>query len=393
VATGNGNRNLDDVLKEIKTGLDADADGVFLDEVAMLHSDRQVDHYKEIYDYVKSSGSDRIVIANPGSILVNEKVMTVSDIVSFEHQWRLASQIDWFSAYPATRFMGISSNDIENVMGYKVDGEAALRDTIDAWQGGIGYHYSTNTYTALAPWFEDYQKALEDYESSGTALRELWVKTVDSEGSEIKGLWIEVKKDDRVVITGFSPTRFLLPDGDYSVGAGSYQSFAFSRWQDGETSPYHKVSLAGDAELVAIYKSEHANLRIESYDNLGNAIKGMHVMVRGSDDGKVDEGFTPLSLRLPLGQYSIEASSNEYYDFKNWDDGSQTRQVGLQEDARISAYYDNLVAAKLGTDIFANCQGYQQEVANAMFQHGPLGGLLELQMRRSLMASAGCPVV
>jgi hypothetical protein len=41
VATGNANRELEDVLGEIKTGLDAGADGVFLDEVATLHSDRQ----------------------------------------------------------------------------------------------------------------------------------------------------------------------------------------------------------------------------------------------------------------------------------------------------------------------------------------------------------------
>lgn len=393
VATGNANRDLDKVLKEIKTGLDAGTDGVFLDEVAMLHSDKQVNHYKEIYDYVKSLGSERTVIANPGSILVSEKVMAVSDIVSFEHQWRLASHIDWFSKYPATRFMGISSNDITNVMGYRVDGESAPRDTIEAWQGNIGYHFSTNTYTTLVPWFEEYHKALEDYASTGTTLHELNVKTVDSGGTEIRGLWIEVKKNDRTVITGFSPTRFLLTEGDYEVGAGNYQSFTFSKWQDGETSPYHKVSVAGNAELVAIYKSELANLRIESHDNLGNAIRGMHVTVSsGNNNNTVAEGFTPLSLQLPLGQYSIAASDNEYYDFKSWDDGSQERQVVLQQDSSVLAHYDNLVADRLGTDIFAKCKGYQQEVADAMLEHGPLGGLLELHMRRSLMASAGCPV-
>ncbi|HEX7033228.1 MAG TPA: spherulation-specific family 4 protein [Nitrososphaera sp.] len=122
VTTGNGNRDLEDVLRDIGTGPDTGADGVFLDEVAMLHSDRQVNLYREIYDHVKSFGSDRIVIANPGSKLVSEKVMTASDIVSFKHQWRLAPYIGWLSGYPATRFMGISSNDIENVMGYIVNG-------------------------------------------------------------------------------------------------------------------------------------------------------------------------------------------------------------------------------------------------------------------------------
>jgi hypothetical protein len=390
VATGNGNRELDDALQEIRTGLDSGADGVFLDEVAMLHSDWQVDHYKEIYDYTKSFGSERLVIANPGSILVNEKVMSVSDIVSFEHQWRLASHIDWFSRYPATRFMGISSNDISNVMGYRVDEEAAARDTIEAWQGGIGYHFSTNTYTTLASWFEEYQKALEDYAVSGTELKELRVETVDGEGNDIKGLWMEVKKNGRVVITGFSPTKFLLPEGTYRVGAGNYQSFIFDRWQDGETSPYYSVTLADATELVAVYRSELGNLRVESHDNLGNSIKGMHVTVSGSS-GVVAEGFTPLNLRLPIGLYSIEASSYEYYQFDRWDDGSQIRQATVGEDVKVAAYYDNMLADKLGTEIFS-CQDYQQQVADTMLKHGPLAGLLELQMRKSMMASAGCAV-
>lgn len=390
IATGNGNRDLHDVLEEIKTGLDNGADGVFLDEVATLHSDWQVDHYRKIYDHAKSFGSERMVIANPGTILVNEKVMSVSDILSFEHHWRLASHLDWFSKYPATRFMGISSNDIANVMGYRVDEEAAARDTIEAWQDGIGYHFSTNKYTALEPWFEEYQKALEDHAISGTELQELQVRTVDSEGDEIRGLWMEVKRNDKVVITGFSPARFLLPEGTYEVGAGNYQSFVFSNWQDGETSPYHRVALAGAAELVAVYRSELANLRVESYDNLGNSVRGMHVTVsRGGD--AVTEGFTPLSLRLPPGQYSIAASSHEHYGFERWDDGSHVRETRLAEDAKVTAYYDNLLANALGAGIFTSCPDYRQQVADSVLEAGPLAGLLELQMR-SVMASAGCAV-
>jgi len=170
VATGQGRRELEGVLGEIKTGLDSGADGVMLDEVAMLHRNWQVDYYKEIYDYTKSFGSERLVIANPGTIMVNEKVMSVSDIVSFEHQWRLASQLDWFLKYPASRYLGISSNDIRDVMGYKVDEESSARDTIEAWQGRIGYHFSTDTYITLAPWLEKYQKALEGHVVSGADL-------------------------------------------------------------------------------------------------------------------------------------------------------------------------------------------------------------------------------
>jgi len=388
IATGNGGRDLDDVLQEIKTGLDGGADGVMLDEVAMLHYDAQVEYYKKVYDYVKSFGSERLVIANPGSILVNEKVMSVSDIVSFEHQWRLAAHVDWFSKYPATRFMGISSNDISNVMGYKVDDETGARDSIEAWQAGIGYHYSTNTYTTLAPWFEEYQKALEDYAVSGTDLKELLIKTIDTDGNEIKGLWIEVKKADRAVMTGFSPAKFLLPEGAYQVGTSNYQSFVFERWQDGEMSRYRGAAVTNSTELVAVYKRELARLEVESYDNLGNSIRGMHVTV--SSGGTVAEGFTPLSLQLPAGQYSIAASNNDYYQFEKWDDGSEVRQATLEEDGEVTAYYNNTLAGKLGAEIFS-CGDYQQQVADAMLKSGPLG-LFELQMRKTFAASAGCAV-
>jgi hypothetical protein len=286
--------------------------------------------------------------------------------------------------------MGISSNDINNVMGYKMDEETSARDTIEAWQGGIGYHFSTNTYTTLPRWFEGYQHAIEDYAVSGADLKEVRVRTIDTEGDEIKGLWIEVRKNDNVVITGFSPTKFLLPEGLYEVGASNYQSFIFSKWQDGETSPYHKLTVAGTTELVAVYKSELANLRVESYDNLGNSIKGMHVTVSGV--GVVANGFTPLNLKLPIGLYSVAASSYKYYGFSQWDDGSQVREANLGKENKITAYYDNKLADKLGTEIFTSCQGYQQQVADSLFKSGPIAGLLELQMRKSVMPSVGCAI-
>jgi hypothetical protein len=85
VATWNSGRNLDAVFAEMKTRFD----GVFFDEVAMLHAQPQVSYYREIYEHAKSFGSDKVVIANPGSILVSESIMSVSDIVSFEHQGAL----------------------------------------------------------------------------------------------------------------------------------------------------------------------------------------------------------------------------------------------------------------------------------------------------------------
>jgi hypothetical protein len=376
VATGNGWRNLDGALEEMKTGFDNGADGVMLDEVAMLHEKWQV-------------GSEKIVIANPGSILVSESVMSVSDILSFEHQWRLAPHIDWFSKYPATRFMGISSNDIANVMGYRVDGDVAASDTVESWQSGVAYHYSTDKYTDLPPWFGQYQTALDEHAASGSKLHEVSVRTVGMDGKEIKGLWVEVARNGRVVVTGFSPTKFMLPEGgNYQVGAANYQNFIFSRWQDGAESSPRDVSVGGDLELTAVYKNDLANLRVESFDSMGNSIRGLYVSV-SRDGAVVSSGQTPLHLQLPADQqYSLQANSSGYFQFARWDDGTNVRQVNLTQDSHVAAYYDG---APAGINAYSACsQDYQQQVAGSMLEGGPLAGLLELHMRKSLMASAGC---
>lgn len=393
VATGDTDRNLMNVLAEIKAGFDSGADGIMVDEVSILHTQFELNYYKKIYDYVKSFGSDKIVVANPGSVLVSEEVMSISDIVSFEHQWRLAPSIDWFSKYPSTRFMGVSSNDIENVMGYAVSENNAVADTMDAWQAGIGYHFSTDSYTELPAWFGDYESKLDSYNYSGSKLDHLKVDTIDSEGKEIKGLWIEVKKNDKVLLTGFSPTTFLLQDGTYQVAASNYQNFIFDRWQDGQTTNYQNIKLAASTQITAIYKNELVDLGVESFDNFGNTINGMHVTILNNGN-TIDEGFTPLYTRLPPGQYTIIASSYNYYEFEKWEDNSNmiSRQLNLMTNTDVEAYYNNTLANTVGKEIFS-CQNevqYNQQVANSILAGGPITALLELEMKKSIMASAGC---
>ena len=62
--------------------------------------------------------------------------------------------------YSSDRLMGVSSDE-ENAMGYGMDVETALRDTREAWESGIGWHTSTQRYTALPPWFGVYMAALK----------------------------------------------------------------------------------------------------------------------------------------------------------------------------------------------------------------------------------------
>lgn len=385
IATGNAGRDLDSVMGEIRTGIEAGAAGVMLDEVATLHNRWEVDYYEKIYEYVKSFGAEKVVVANPGSIMVNESVMSVSDILCFEHQWRLASALDWFSNYPAERFMGISSNDITGVMGYGVDGEVALRDTVESWQNGIGYHYSTDTYTRLPSWFEDYQSGLSDFIVSGAQLGELAVRVVDTEGNEINGLWIEVRNDGRMVAAGFSPATFLLPEGSHQVIASNYQNYIFAKWQDGSAVPHHDIvaAQASPVELVAVYRNEQAELLVDSADLAGKPIRDMQVAVLREGD-VVAEGKTPFQMRLPPGTYSVIASSSKYYAFDQWSDGfrGNATTVELLHDTRVIAHYASALMGKLG---MVQCGADSKErVAESMLKGGTLGALLELRMINSV---------
>jgi hypothetical protein len=390
VSTANSGRDINSVLQEIKAGFLAGTDGVMLDEVPRLDSDIQFNYYERIYVYVKSFG-DKTVIANPGSILVSERIMSVSDIVSFEHQWRLAPSLDWFSKYTANRFMGISSNNIPGVMGYYVDQNKAASDTIEAWQDGIGYHYSTDIFTGLPSWFEAYQGALKGF-GNPEQLQDVKVKTVDTSGQQITGLWIQVTRDDGTggafVTSGFSPAQFMLPSGKYNFLASNYQNFIFSNWQGSSSSEFN---ITNSTELVAVYKNELAALTVQSFDNTGNSVRGIYVSV--IKDGKVVmDGFTPLQINLPLGDYEVAVSSYQYYQFSHWDDGSSQnpRPISLTHDTVLNAYHTNTLANIIGEQISGNTschdpQNYRIGVTNAWLNEGALGALVELSKQKSAM--------
>ena len=387
VATASASRDIDSVLAEIKTPLEAGVGGVMLDEVATLRSDWELQYYKKIYDFVKSYGSEKVVVANPGSILVSESVMTVSDIVCFEHQWKMALALDWFSKYPPTRYMGISSNDIAGVMGYSVGSDTAIRDTVEAWQSGIAYHYSTESYTHLPAWFEEYQKGINDFSASGATLGQAIVNTTDSAGKEIKGLWIEVQKDSRTVATGFSPASFRLPEGVYQVHASNYQHFVFSNWQDKNTKPFHDLTVGtdGTASLTAVYADEKRKLVVESVDSRGKPIKGMELVV--SQDGAVVVlGETPINVKLQVGNYEVQAQSSKYYEFEDWGDGSKSisTRIDLADDSRVVAHFK---AKSESLEELACRTSSNNEIAKSIVNDGLLGGIFELHMNNTVPRS------
>jgi hypothetical protein len=157
--TNYGSRNLDEVLSEIDAYA-SQSDGIFVDEVTNLETDAELSYYAAIYKHVKETqGGDKLVIMNPGHYKVHEQVMQISDIVSLEEEWVYHASIPWKSNYPPSRFMGVSSNEYCDLCVTEQNG--ALK-TAEAWKNGIGYHFSTERYIDLPPWFDSYMSAAND---------------------------------------------------------------------------------------------------------------------------------------------------------------------------------------------------------------------------------------
>jgi hypothetical protein len=160
VSTSWGRADLNDVARATLDALDAGADGILVDEADPLCTDVHYGYYRAISDYLRARGKG--IIFNTGVASCGELVMALADYLMLEHQWRDAVALSpWMAAYPADRFMGVSSNE-RNAMGYYVDGRRACTDARDARQRGIGWHTGTDRYIELPSWFASYMQALPE---------------------------------------------------------------------------------------------------------------------------------------------------------------------------------------------------------------------------------------
>jgi hypothetical protein len=149
-----GERSIDDVKADIDSQLAAGVDGIFVDEVTNISTDKEFGYYSAIFEYVKSHDSGKlIVVMNPGHYKVNERIMQISDIVSLEEEWVYHDQIRWKENYPPSRFMGVSSNEY---CAECITESNAAEKTLEAWSSGIGYHFATDRYIDLPEWFSGY---------------------------------------------------------------------------------------------------------------------------------------------------------------------------------------------------------------------------------------------
>ncbi len=160
VDTDYARRDRDIVKAEAYNYLSQDMDGIFFDQACNFLDGSQFAYYQDLYEYVRRY--NKLVILNPGIGLPGEEIMNVTDILMVEHAWRELYQTNpWFTAYPPERFMGNSSNEHPELSWhYHINCEVATQDTKEAWNKGVGWHFSTDKYITLPDWFSQYASNL-----------------------------------------------------------------------------------------------------------------------------------------------------------------------------------------------------------------------------------------
>ena len=162
-------RPLGEVTAEID-GYVSQSDGIFVDEVTNIENDAEFSYYSAIYNHVKDNyGDEKLVIMNPGHYKVSEQIMQISDIASLEEEWVYHDSMPWKSKYPPSRFMGVSSNEY---CGQCMSEDNAAAKTAEAWNSGVGYHFSTDMYINLPGWFGEYTSSVNSEKTADASTQE-----------------------------------------------------------------------------------------------------------------------------------------------------------------------------------------------------------------------------
>lgn len=135
-------------------------DGVFLDEAPIFQQASAAAPVAALARSLRALGFG--IIINTGVAGTAEPVMDVADILMVEHQWRaFAAACPWMHAYPAERFMGCSSNepDAHRMLGYRLTGQRAIRDSAEAERLGIGWLAATDRFVEVPRWLDRYAAA------------------------------------------------------------------------------------------------------------------------------------------------------------------------------------------------------------------------------------------
>jgi hypothetical protein len=350
VSTAYTGRSLDAVRGDIdRWDSWYDVDGIFFDEQTNWAGGES--YYNTAGNYAESKGLD-FTVGNPGANSIPSYLSTVDVVLIYESPGlpNLNNYDDTWAQYDNAQLGMIPFSVGSMPTGW-------INDATEF----IGWLYVThdslpNPWDSLPPYYDDMAAMLDD--GSGPASspapeepeHQLTVRSVDSAGMAISGMWMEVKQGGATVHTGFTPLSLTLEESTYTVSAGSYQQILFSRWQDGSTSSTTTVKLSGDSQVTAHYGSgstqqapQPSTLTVRTVDESGSPLTGYH-MVLSQNGATVGTAFSPASFTLAGGQtYQVSVSDYGDYAFDHWNDGSTSRQKSVTggQAATLTAHYES----------------------------------------------------
>ncbi len=355
VSTAYTNRALSAVKGDIdKWASWYDVDGIFFDEQTNWSGKEW--YYTQAGDYAESKGLD-FTVGNPGANSLPSYLDTVDVVLIYESPGlpNLNNYRSWDSYDNAQ-------------LGMIPFGVGSLPTTwIQNAKQMLGWLYVTNDvlpnpWDSLPSYFDNMVALLDDGSSSGggsgggggtpqTQQYGLTVRSVDQDGKAINGMWMEVKKDGSTVKTGFTPLSLTLEQGTYTVSAANYKQIIFDHWSDGSQSSSISVNLSGNTELTAHYNNGQApkqpppsttTLTVTSVDLDGKTVTGLWTVIKKAGS-TVKTGYTPLTYTAQAGStYEVSVANYKNYVFDHWESGSKssTRQVTMNADTTLTAYYN-----------------------------------------------------
>jgi hypothetical protein len=341
VSTAYTNRDLNSVKSDIDSWKSwyPEVQGIFLDEQTNWSGPEW--YYDQADEYAKSKGFT-MTVGNPGANSIPSYLDTVDVVLIYESPGLpdLGNYQGW-SAYPNNK-LGMIPFSVSSMPDQWVQDASSIAGWIYVTDDAL-----PNPWDSLPAYFEELVAAV-DSPTEQPQEHSLTIRSVDQNGDEINGMWMEIEKNGVTIQTGFTPMTLSLEPATYDVTASNYQQIIFDSWSDGTELNTMSLILNDDTTVTAHYENgaiasvPEVALTIKSVDQNGNPINGLWTEITDSD-GTLETGFTPMLHSVQADStYKVAVADYQNYIFDHWQDTGSTareRDIAIQQDTELYAVY------------------------------------------------------
>lgn len=167
----------------------------------------------------------------------------------------------------------------------------------------------------------------------------LTVKSQQTGGTTITGMYTVLSQNGNTVATGFTPAQFTLSNGQtYTVTVANYGNNIFSNWLDtGSTSSTRTVTTSTSLILTAVYcngpcpqappPSNQSVISVSTVNSAGSPLTGFYTTL-WQNGVQLQSCFSPCSFTVNNGQtYQIAVADYGGEAFSHWSDGTTSRLI------------------------------------------------------------------